>query len=93
VIEAWSTLGGRDHLMINDPAIVAIGEAHGKTGAQVIIRWHLQNGNVVIPKSVKQERIIQNAEVFDFELTAEEMAVINALDTNERAYWSPDRWD
>jgi len=93
VIEAWSPLGGRDHLMINDPAIVAIGEAHGKTGAQVIIRWHLQNGNVVIPKSVKQERIIQNAEVFDFELTAEEMAVINALDTNERAYWSPDRWD
>ena len=93
LIEAWSPLGGRDHLMIHDPVIEAIGEKYGKSGAQVIIRWHLQNGNIVFPKSVKRERIEQNAQVFDFVLSDEDMARINGLDTGERAYWSPDRWD
>ena len=92
VVEAWSPLGGRDHLLLDNPVLNAIGEKYGKSAAQVIIRWHLQLGNVVIPKSVHKERIIQNAEVFDFELSAEDMAAIAALDTNQRAYWDPERY-
>ena len=92
-IEAWSPLGGQDHLFINNPVIEGIGNKYGKTGAQVIIRWHLQYGNIVIPKSVKQNRIIENSQVFDFELSAEDMAGIATLDTNQRTYWDPERWD
>ena len=69
--EAWSPLG--QGLELEDPSIVAIAEAHGKTPAQAIIRWHLQLGNVVIPKSVTPERIEENFDVFDFELSADEM--------------------
>ena len=90
---AWSPLGGRDHLMVDRPEILKIAEKHGKTGAQVIIRWHLDTGNIVIPKSVKQQRILENAQVFDFHLDAEDLAAIAAMDTNQRSYWSPDRWD
>lgn len=92
-IEAWSPLGGRDHLLIDRPEIQKIAKKHGKTGAQVLIRWHLDTGNIVIPKSVKQNRIIENAQVFDFHLDAEDLAEIAAMDTNKRSYWSPDRWD
>ena len=92
-VEAWSPLGGRDHLMVDRPEILKIAEKHGKTGAQVIIRWHLDTGNIVIPKSVKQQRILENAQVFDFHLDAEDLAAIAAMDTNQRSYWSPDRWD
>lgn len=92
-IEAWSPLGGRDFLLIDRPEIQKIAKKHGKTGAQVIIRWHLDTGNIVIPKSVKQNRIVENAQVFDFHLDAEDLAAIAAMDTNQRSYWSPDRWD
>ena len=93
VIEAWSPLGGRDHLLLDNPVLVEIGKKYGKTAAQVIIRWQMQIGNVVIPKSVHKNRIIENAQVFDFELAPEDMAAIAALDTNQRAYWDPDRFD
>lgn len=92
-IEAWSPLGGRDFLLIDRPEIQKIAKKHGKTGAQVIIRWHLDTGNIVIPKSVKKNRIVENAQVFDFHLDAEDLATIAAMDTNQRSYWSPDRWD
>lgn len=92
-IEAWSPLGGADFLLIDRPEIRKIAEKHGKTGAQVLIRWHLDMGNIVIPKSVKQHRIVENAQVFDFHLDAEDLAEIAAMDTNKRSYWSPDRWD
>lgn len=92
IVEAWSPLGGQDHLLVNVPEIVEIGNKHGKTGAQVLIRWQIEKGNVVIPKSVKQNRIIENADVFDFALDAEDMAAIAALDTNQRSYWDPDRF-
>lgn len=92
-IEAWSPLGGSDYLLIDRPEISKIAQKYGKSGAQVIIRWHIQIGNIVIPKSVKQNRIIENADVFDFQLDEEDMAVIAAMDTNKRSYWSPDRWD
>jgi 2,5-diketo-D-gluconate reductase A len=82
VTEAWSPLG--QGLELEDPAIVEIAEAHGKTPAQTIIRWHLQLGNVVIPKSVTPERIRENFEVFDFELSAEQLDAIAALDAGTR---------
>jgi 2,5-diketo-D-gluconate reductase A len=76
--ESWSPLGqGR---LLEDPTLAAIGEKHGKTAAQVIIRWHLDNDLIVIPKSVHAERIRQNAEVFDFRLDGEDLARITALD-------------
>jgi 2,5-diketo-D-gluconate reductase A len=86
--EAWSPLAqGR---VLDDPAIVAIADAHGKTPAQVVIRWHLQLGNVVIPKSATPARIEQNFDVFDFELSAAEMESIAALDRGERTGPDPD---
>ncbi|MFL6117399.1 MAG: aldo/keto reductase [Catenulispora sp.] len=76
--EAWSPLGQGGELL-NEPLLARIGAEHGKTPAQVVIRWHLQLGNVVIPKSVTPSRIRENFEVFDFELTPEEVADITAL--------------
>jgi len=86
--EAWSPLAqGR---VLGDEPILRAAEAHSKTPAQVVIRWHLQLGNVVIPKSVTPERIVQNFEVFDFELTAAEMQAIAALDAGTRTGPDPD---
>lgn len=80
--EAWSPLGqGR---LLNHPTITPIAEAHGKTTAQVIIRWHLQLGNIVIPKSVSPERIASNFDVFEFELSEEDMRSISSLDNGTR---------
>ncbi|WP_282693569.1 aldo/keto reductase [Streptomyces sp. CC208A] len=81
--EAWSPLGqGRG--LLDVPALVAVARKHGRTPAQVVLRWHLQLGNVVIPKSVTPSRIRENIEVFDFELDAEDMAAIAALDEGRR---------
>ena len=80
--EAWSPLA--QGALLSDPTIVEIAERHGKTAAQTILRWHLQLGNVVIPKSVTPERIGQNIDIFDFELSVEEMAAIEHLDSGER---------
>ncbi len=88
VTEAWSPLAQGQ--VLDDPAITQIAEAHGKTPGQVVIRWHLQLGNVVIPKSVTPERIEQNFDVLDFALGEEEMAVIEALDAGERIGPDPD---
>lgn len=81
--EAWSPLGqGKGLLEV--PAIVAVAQKHGRTPAQVVLRWHLQVGNVVIPKSVTPSRIQENIDVFGFELDAEDMAAIAVLDENRR---------
>lgn len=81
--EAWSPLGsGRGLLEV--PAIIAIAQKHGRTPAQVVLRWHLQLGNVVIPKSVTPSRIKENIEVFDFSLDTEDIAAIAALNENRR---------
>ncbi len=88
VTEAWSPLAqGR---VLDDPTIVEIAEAHDRTPAQVVIRWHLQLGNVVIPKSVTPQRIEENFAVFDFHLTETEMAAIEQLDAGERTGPDPD---
>ena len=75
---------------MEDPAIAAIGQAHGKTPAQVMLRWHLQQGRSAIPKSTNPARIAENFDVFDFELSAEELASIDALDTGVRNGPDPD---
>ena len=80
--EAWSPLA--QGALLDDETIVGIAEGHGKTPAQAILRWHIQLGNIVIPKSVTPERIHQNLDIFDFELSDEEMTAIASLDTGER---------
>ncbi|SOD98738.1 aldo/keto reductase [Blastococcus haudaquaticus] len=80
-IESWGPLGqGRDDLFTN-PVLTAIAEAHGKTVAQVVLRWLIQRGVVVIPKSVRPERMAENLDVFDVQLSDDEMARIATLDT------------
>ena len=88
VTEAWSPLA--QGAVLDDPAITGIAEAHDVTPGQVVIRWHIQLGNVVIPKSVTPERIEQNFDVFGFELSDDEMAAIEALDAGERTGPDPD---
>ena len=86
VMESWFPLGGRGNTqtLFNDETISAIAAAHGKTSAQIILRWHLQAGNIAIPGSSNEDHIQENYEIFDFELTDEEMAQMTALDKNER---------
>lgn len=79
---AWSPLARG--ALLDDPAITAIAERHGRTSAQVVLRWHLQIGNIVIPKSVTPARISENIEIFDFELGADDVAAIDSLDRGER---------
>ncbi|MCP3763968.1 aldo/keto reductase [Domibacillus sp. A3M-37] len=82
-VEAWSPLmqGG---IVLENDIVKAIADKHGKTPAQVILRWHLQNDSIVIPKSVTPSRIEENFNVFDFELTEEDMEQITSLDKGER---------
>jgi 2,5-diketo-D-gluconate reductase A len=83
-VESWSPIGGSRGNLLSDETLKRIGDAHGKTPAQVVIRWHIQSDLVVIPKSVHAERIRENFHVFDFELTADEMAEIEGLDRAQR---------
>lgn len=88
VVTSWSPLArGR---LLEDPVLAKIGETHGKSIAQVVIRWHLQNDLVVIPKSVTPSRIQENADVYDFSLTQEEMKLIDGLDQDWRSGTHPD---
>ena len=74
---------------MDDPTLVSVGQAHGKSPAQAAIRWSLQLGNVVIPRSSNPDRIKENIDVFDFELTDDEMAQINQLDNGTRFRQDP----
>ena len=89
VVQGWYPLGGRGYTkeLLGDEVISEIAEAHGKSSAQVILRWNLQKGVVVIPGSSNPDHIKENTELFDFELTDEEMEKINALDRNEKHDW------
>lgn len=89
VTQPWSPLGNGNANLLNNADLKAIAEKYGKTVAQVILRWHLQEGFVVIPKSVTPSRIEENFNVFDFELTEDEMNTVRSLDTGIRLFFDP----
>lgn len=90
--QAWSPIGGitfyreggEHSSTLEEPVIVGIAEAHSKSPAQVMLRWHIQQGRSAIPKSTRPQRIAENFDIFDFELSGEELAVIDSLDTDRR---------
>lgn len=88
VIQAWYPLGHGDKALLEEPLFTELGKKYGKTNAQVILRWHIQDGNIVIPGSKNPAHIKDNFDLFDFSLTEEEMAKIAALDKNTRYYYS-----
>ena len=88
--EAWSPLAQGE--VLDAPEITKIAEKHGKSPAQVVLRWHLQLGNVVIPKSVTPKRIVENISVFDFELDGDDLAAIGGLDRGHRTGPDPDKF-
>jgi len=90
-LEAWSPL--MQGKLLDEPTLVKIGEKYGKSPAQIILRWDLQSEVVTIPKSIQPHRIRENANIFDFELTDEEMEAIHALNRNERIGPDPDNFD
>ena len=90
--EAWSPLAKGGNLL-SEPTIVTLAEKHGRTPAQVVLRWHLQLGNVVIPKSVTPSRIRENIDVFGFTLTNDEVASLSTLDKGERTGPDPDTFN
>ena len=90
-LEAWAPLmqGG----LLEDPTIAKIAEKYEKSNSQVILRWDIQNGVITIPKSVRKERMAQNADIFDFSLTDEEMQIINAMNLDKRVGPDPEVFD
>jgi 2,5-diketo-D-gluconate reductase A len=88
-IEAWGPLGQGKYPLFDEPSVADAAEAHGKTPAQVVIRWHLQTGNIVFPKSNRRERMAENFDVFDFELSQSEVAAISALERAGRVSGDP----
>jgi len=94
--QAWSPIGGitsyggGDKRTFDDPTLMEIARQHGKSAAQVMLRWHLQAGRSAIPKSTKPARIAENFDVFDFELSSDQIAAIDALDTGVRGGPEPD---
>ncbi len=89
--EAWSPIA--QGKVLDDPVITSIAQAHGKTPAQVVLRWHVQHGSIVFPKSTNPERMKENFEIFDFELPESDMASISSLNKDERTGPDPDTFD
>jgi len=89
-IEAWGPLGQGKYPLFEEEPIAAAAAAHGKSPAQVVLRWHIQQGFIVFPKSTHPARIRENLDIFDFELTAHEEAAITALDRGQRVSAHPD---
>jgi 2,5-diketo-D-gluconate reductase A len=90
-IEAWSPLArGRD--LLTDPTITRIATRAGRTAGQVVLRWHIERGDIVFPKSVSPDRIRENFDIFDFELTGDDVAAISALNKDQRTGPDPDKF-
>lgn len=87
-IQAWYPLGHGDNALLNEPLFKSLAEKYGKSTAQIILRWHIQDGNIVIPGSKNSDHIKANFDIFDFSLTDEEMAKISLLDKGVRYYTS-----
>ncbi len=90
-VEAWSPIA--QGAVLDDPTITAIARAHGKSPAQVVLRWHLQHGYIIFPKSVTPARIEENFDLFDFELSDADVSQISALNRDERTGPDPDTFD
>lgn len=88
VIQAWYPLGHGDKALLEEPLFTQLGKKYGKTNAQIILRWHIQDGNIVIPGSKNPAHVKDNFDLFDFSFTEEEMEKIAALDKNTRYYYS-----
>ena len=89
VIEAWYPIGHGDADLIGEPVFTELAQKYGKTNVQVILRWHIQEGTVIFPKSTNPQHIRDNFDIFDFELTGEEMERIRAIDKNMRFFTMP----
>lgn len=92
VTEAWSPIGGQGGSVLSDPTVGALAQKYAKTPAQVVLRWHVQLGNVVIPKSTHPERMAENMNIFDFELADGDMAMISGMDNGQRVGPDPDHF-
>ena len=92
VTESWSPLGASSDDLRNDPVITGIAKDHGKSPTQVVLRWHVQLGLVVIPRSSNPGRMAENLDIFDFELTEEEMSTISSLDRGDAAVRDSDEF-
>jgi len=94
-MQSYSPLGGKLNAerILQNPTLLQIGEKYGKTSAQAILRWNIQQGIVTIPKSINPERIKANFEIFDFELTADDMAAIDAINIDQRVGTDPDLFE
>lgn len=86
VIESWYPIGHGDKDLLNEPVFTELAEKYGKNNVQIILRWHIQEGTIVFPKSTNPKHIQDNIDIFDFELTAEEMERIRALDKGVRFF-------
>lgn len=91
VVEGWSPLANGG--LLDNEVLCELSGRHGKTPAQIVLRWHLQHNLVCIPKSVHSKYIYENADIFDFSLSTEEMDLIDYLDTGKRLFWDPDHFD
>ncbi len=92
-VEAWGPLAQGKSDLFERPALLEPAATHGKTPAQVILRWHAQQGRIIFPKTVRRERLVENAQIFDFELSAAEMAAIDALDAQQNFGTNPHEMD
>jgi 2,5-diketo-D-gluconate reductase A len=90
-VEAWSPIA--QGKVLDDRTVTALAEKYGKSPAQVVLRWHIERGDIVFPKSVTPQRIIENIDIFDFELDGEDVEAISALNRNERTGPDPDVFD
>lgn len=86
VVESWYPIGHGDMNLINEPVFTRLGQKYGKTNVQIILRWHIQEGNVVFPKSTNPEHLRENINIFNFSLTGKEMQEIRALDRGQRFF-------
>lgn len=84
--ESWYPLGHGDAALLNEPVLVELGRKYDKSTAQIVLRWHVQSGHIVFPKTTNPQHMQDNLDIFDFELTADDMAKIDALDKNQRYF-------
>jgi 2,5-diketo-D-gluconate reductase A len=85
VTQSWSPIGGQGNDVLREPVVVEVAERHGRTPAQVVLRWHMELGLTTVPKSADPARLRQNLDIFDFSLSADEVAAISALDQGDAA--------